>query len=424
MKKLLLSLAIVAAAGSMQAKTWTIDKIDMTTFTAGTVGEEGSEKDTATGQFVATDGTKFDVVLTQGNTSTAISGMLGVNNQLRWYKNYTLQITMPEAVGTIKQMIFNCPNATKNGNWQYCASFTVADVENANVVVSPYVSGGEATVTYTNEEGFTTFEAEATVAQIRVNSLVISDEAGDVVTPPAPEVKEVATVAEFKALCAATNGPKVKITSPLTASYQNGRYLFLQDVTGAMMVYGDITEKYNNGDVVPAGITGIATLYSDGIYQLATPEAATFGAATAGTAVAAKAITCSEVAPALCSQYVVLKNVSITAIEDKANNYTVADEEGDECLLFNQFTNEAYYNVVTVEEGEGLDLYAMVTVYKGAAQLYPVKIVKDSEGIGAVATENAPAVYFNLQGIRVENPAAGQIYIRRQGTKATKVIVK
>ncbi len=33
----------------------------------------------------------------------------------------------------------------------------------------------------------------------------------------------------------------------------------------------------------------------------------------------------------------------------------------------------------------------------------------------------APVEYFNLQGIRVANPAPGQIYIRRQGTTATKI---
>lgn len=37
--------------------------------------------------------------------------------------------------------------------------------------------------------------------------------------------------------------------------------------------------------------------------------------------------------------------------------------------------------------------------------------------------ENAPVEYYNLQGVRVENPANG-LYIRRQGNKATKVLVK
>lgn len=40
-----------------------------------------------------------------------------------------------------------------------------------------------------------------------------------------------------------------------------------------------------------------------------------------------------------------------------------------------------------------------------------------------VDNEDAPVVYYNLQGVQVENPSTG-IYIRRQGSKTTKVLVK
>ena len=40
----------------------------------------------------------------------------------------------------------------------------------------------------------------------------------------------------------------------------------------------------------------------------------------------------------------------------------------------------------------------------------------------AVDAENAPVEYFNIQGQRVANPAAGQLVIRRQGTQVSKVI--
>lgn len=40
----------------------------------------------------------------------------------------------------------------------------------------------------------------------------------------------------------------------------------------------------------------------------------------------------------------------------------------------------------------------------------------------SVADENAPVEYFNLQGVRVDNPSNG-LYIRRQGNTATKVLV-
>lgn len=40
------------------------------------------------------------------------------------------------------------------------------------------------------------------------------------------------------------------------------------------------------------------------------------------------------------------------------------------------------------------------------------------------ANENAPVEYFNLQGVRVNNPVAGQFVIVRQGSKVTKTIVR
>lgn len=39
----------------------------------------------------------------------------------------------------------------------------------------------------------------------------------------------------------------------------------------------------------------------------------------------------------------------------------------------------------------------------------------------AAGNENAPVEYYNLQGVRIENPAKGGLYIKRQGTTVTKV---
>lgn len=56
------------------------------------------------------------------------------------------------------------------------------------------------------------------------------------------------------------------------------------------------------------------------------------------------------------------------------------------------------------------------------------KIVCDglkNSGISNVAVDaNAPVEYYNLQGVKVANPSNGGVYIRRQGDKATKVLVK
>lgn len=46
------------------------------------------------------------------------------------------------------------------------------------------------------------------------------------------------------------------------------------------------------------------------------------------------------------------------------------------------------------------------------------------DNIIAVDNSNAPVEYYNLQGIRISEPAAGSVVIRRQGTEASKILVK
>ena len=57
-----------------------------------------------------------------------------------------------------------------------------------------------------------------------------------------------------------------------------------------------------------------------------------------------------------------------------------------------------------------------------------VKIIKNAltTGVEDIAVEgaNAAAVYFNLQGVRVVNPTAGQLLIKKEGSNVSKVLVK
>ena len=48
-------------------------------------------------------------------------------------------------------------------------------------------------------------------------------------------------------------------------------------------------------------------------------------------------------------------------------------------------------------------------------------------GVDNVAIDNdadAPVEFFNLQGVRVDNPEAGRLVIKRQGSKVTKMVVR
>ncbi|MDE6339691.1 MAG: hypothetical protein K2K97_07895, partial [Muribaculaceae bacterium] len=93
----------------------------------------------------------------------------------------------------------------------------------------------------------------------------------------------------------------------------------------------------------------------------------------------------------------------------------------------------SYYSVnmsdVTATDG-WIDVRITVTAESGAEQVQtitPAMYVNPSiTGINDVIEDNvnAPAVYYNLQGIRINQPNAGQLVIRRQGNKTTKLIAE
>lgn len=60
--------------------------------------------------------------------------------------------------------------------------------------------------------------------------------------------------------------------------------------------------------------------------------------------------------------------------------------------------------------------------FHGYVQL-PTQSAIDNVAVDA-ADENAPVEYYNLQGVKLANPEAGQVVIRRQGSKVSKIFVK
>lgn len=86
---------------------------------------------------------------------------------------------------------------------------------------------------------------------------------------------------------------------------------------------------------------------------------------------------------------------------------------------------------VTYDPTHGYPLeYISRSTYDGQAPQYNERIVYSDyyDVIEAGVTDveidsNAPVEYYNLQGVRVENPTSG-LYIRRRGNTATKVLIK
>ena len=87
-------------------------------------------------------------------------------------------------------------------------------------------------------------------------------------------------------------------------------------------------------------------------------------------------------------------------------------------------TSGAYYNSLYAEIVD--DNTAFIHHYNNAtcAAVYKLEIPTDYlTGVETVGVDaNAPVEYYNLQGVKVANPESG-LYIKRQGGKATKVIL-
>ena len=73
--------------------------------------------------------------------------------------------------------------------------------------------------------------------------------------------------------------------------------------------------------------------------------------------------------------------------------------------------------LLTHKGTNGIGVYAIAEEgWEGPAEGSVSDIVSDNS--------NAPVEYFNLHGVRLDNPAAGQLIIKRQGTEVRKMIVR
>ena len=186
-------------------------------------------------------------------------------------------------------------------------------------------------------------------------------------------------IAAFNAL---EKGKAAKFISPLTAVYQNGSNLVVKDDSGTMLIYGNVGQTYNNGDVIAAGTRGYVSEYG-GNKQLS-PTADSFTAGVAGTAVTPVKKTVAELASCTFLEYVKLEGVYFTLDEGKTKNYTVSDGTNS-FAAYNQFN-------ITIEglaEGVTYNVEGFVSSYNGKAQLQPINVkVADASGITGVSSLN------------------------------------
>lgn len=115
--------------------------------------------------------------------------------------------------------------------------------------------------------------------------LAVSFETSAIYTFPT----EVATISQFKSM----DGTFCMLTCPVTAVFQNGNYLFVEDEahTG-LCIYGNVGANFVNGDVITGGICGSNTTYN-AIIEMASPHLMN-AVPTSGTPVEPVAVTFAQ----------------------------------------------------------------------------------------------------------------------------------
>lgn len=174
---------------------------------------------------------------------------------------------------------------------------------------------------------------------------------------------EVANIAAFKATAAGND--IYKITGDLTYVFRSGRYMFVQDATGGLLIYDYnspvIVTTYEEGDVISGGLCGKVSVYN-GLTELVP----TLNTATATTNVGT--IEPVEVSAAnLVANYSDYEAmlVKVTGVTFTSNtNFT---QDGTDMAIYNRF------NTITSgrENGDMADVTGFLCAYNTTKQLYP-----------------------------------------------------
>lgn len=287
------------------------------------------------------------------------------------------------------------------------------DVRNAlNLIEHPENYGATVVLGGSREK----YYKVAGLKSVKYYKITLNGDTPNPPTPPTPVVKEINSVKEA---IASEDGTKVKVNFPLTVAFvpkgtdgTNWKNIFCVDDAGdAIQVYGE--NSYNDNDVIPSGWEASYKLFK-GTPELE-PTAALPAADGTKTYVPAE-ITDGVITNADVNRVLLIKNVTFTAATPSEKENFEGTSNGQTLSFRNNYT------IAGVEAGE-YDVKVVVTLYNDAPSLYVISY-DNPNSIESIDVENAPAVYYDLNGRQVSGDLEQGIYVRLQGGKATKVIVK
>lgn len=265
--------------------------------------------------------------------------------------------------------------------------------------------------------------------------------ASNTMTITAPAGKEFASVVAYEGTKATTiySGDKAaKCTFTATATIKIDKFVFSTEAgeTPNPPAGGDITVK--KATEVAAG--DVAFVFNEG-YVETFAESENFGYWMAVKATPADEMKVSN--EAIFTIENATKGLVIKDCHGRVmgwdgqhwsfNAYTSADTEGAHCYWTATMVDGKVKIVNVDKTSDGKDLYLAGKVYNSDYEMVPTDrddqtlpmlyVKGDGSGVADIAVENnGEAVYYNLQGVRVENPVKG-LYIVVKGGKSQKVML-
>lgn len=171
-----------------------------------------------------------------------------------------------------------------------------------------------------------TLTQTATVKAIAVKGMAKSS----VVTSTFTRAAGVQSIAEFLTL---DEGETVVFENPVVVTHYTDKHLYVQDETGAMLIWGETGQTYTKGDIIPAGFYGTSAIYG-GEPELSVFRTYNFKPATEQVEVTPLEIAASEIDTYNFARYVVVKGVVISTMGDDYYWITDLFNEQDYGMLY------------------------------------------------------------------------------------------
>lgn len=174
-----------------------------------------------------------------------------------------------------------------------------------------------------------TYTAPLTITQTtELKAIAVKgDLTSSVVTAQFTKTYGVASIAEY--LASPSDLEMIFTNAVVVTATNSDKHLFVEDGTGAMLIFGTTGQSYSSGDIIPAGFVGTKTAYA-GEYELSVYAATSqFQPADGKADIMPMPITTNEVATTYFAEYVVLKNATITSNDGANTSLTLTDDYGE-----------------------------------------------------------------------------------------------